>query len=298
MEMGFSASTAAVGRGTPTLGRRIRASLPYVVLTVTIAPMILGYSWLILASFSTRTFGLDVEGWTLTNWAEFVAPGARPFGRGSYPSIWRVTLNTAMISLGMVVMVVVVSSLAGYALSRLNFRGRKGFLSLTLVLHAFPSVTLLIAIFFVLRTLQLFDTIVGVTLVMVALQLPLGVWLMKGFFDGIPWDVERAALIDGASRFRVWWQIVMPLIRPGIAALSTFAFLFAWGEFLIVKTFIIGSSSGNLSVYLENFIGDTAPTNWNVVAAVGLFQLIPVVVLFIFAQEYLLNLYAGGSKGE
>ena len=121
---------------------------------------------------------------------------------------------------------------------------------------------------------------------------------MKGFFDNIPWDVERAALIDGASRFRVWWQIVMPLIRPGIAALSTFAFLFAWGEFLIVKTFTIGSTTGNLSVYLENFIGDTAPTNWNVVAAVGLFQLLPVVVLFIFAQEYLLNLYSGGSKGE
>ncbi|MCI0770871.1 MAG: carbohydrate ABC transporter permease, partial [Chloroflexi bacterium] len=103
--------------------------------------MILGYAWLIMASFSTRTFGLDVEGWTLSNWSEFVAPGARPFGRGSYPSIWRVTLNSALISLIMVVLVVGVSSLAGYALSRLNFRGRRGFLSLTLILHAFPSVT-------------------------------------------------------------------------------------------------------------------------------------------------------------
>ena len=286
-----------VRASTSTLGRRVRASLPYILLTVTVAPLLLGYAWLIVASFSTRIVGLEVEGWTLSNWSEFVGPGARPFGRGSYPSIWQVTLNSFLISLIMVVLVVGVSSLAGYALSRLNFRGRKGFLSLTLVLHAFPSVTLLIAIFFVLRTLNLFDTILGVALVMVTLQLPLGVWLMKGFFDNIPWDVERAALIDGASRFRVWWQIVMPLIRPGIAALSTFAFLFAWGEFLIVKTFTIGSNTGNLSVYLENFIGDTAPTNWNVVAAVGLFQLLPVLVFFIFAQEYLLKLYAGGSKG-
>ena len=114
----------------------------------------------------------------------------------------------------------------------------------------------------------------------------------------MPLEVERAARIAGTSRFRVWWQLVMRLIRPGIAALSTCACLFAWGEFLIVKTFTIGSTTGNLSVYLENFIGDTAPTNWNVVAAVGLFQLLPVVVLFIFAQEYLLNLYSGGSKGE
>ena len=287
-----------VRANSPSLGRRLRSVSPYMILIVTVTPIILGYAWLIMASFSTRTFGLDVEGWTLSNWSEFVAPGARPFGRGSYPSIWRVTLNSALISLIMVVLVVGVSSLAGYALSRLNFRGRRGFLSLTLILHAFPSVTLLIAIFFVLRTLHLFDTIMGVALVMVTLQLPLGIWLMKGFFDNVPWDIERAALIDGASRFRVWWQIVMPLIRPGIAALSTFAFLFAWGEFLIVKTFTIGSNTGNLSVYLENFIGDTAPTNWNVVAAVGLFQLMPVLVFFIFAQEYLLNIYAGGSKGE
>ncbi|MCI0840541.1 MAG: carbohydrate ABC transporter permease [Chloroflexi bacterium] len=287
-----------VRANSPSLGRRLRSVSPYIILIVTVTPMILGYAWLIIASFSTRTYGLDVEGWTLSNWSEFVAPGARPFGRGSYPSIWRVTLNSALISLIMVVLVVGVSSLAGYALSRLNFRGRRGFLSLTLILHAFPSVTLLIAIFFVLRTLHLFDTIMGVALVMVTLQLPLGIWLMKGFFDNVPWDIERAALIDGASRFRVWWQIVMPLIRPGIAALSTFAFLFAWGEFLIVKTFTIGSNTGNLSVYLENFIGDTAPTNWNVVAAVGLFQLMPVLVFFIFAQEYLLNIYAGGSKGE
>ena len=282
----------------PSMGRRVRASLPYIALIVTVSPILLGFAWLVLASFSTRTFGLSVEGWTLSNWTEFILPGARPFGWGSYPSIWRVTLNTAFISLGMVVLVVGVSSLAGYALSRLNFRGRRGFLSLTLLLHAFPSVTLLIAIFFVLRALGLFDTILGVTLVMVSFQLPLGVWLMKGFFDNIPWDVERAALIDGASRFRVWWQIVMPLIRPGIAALSTFAFLFAWGEFLIVKTFTIGSNQGNLSVYLNNFIGDTAPTNWSVVAAVGLFQMLPVLAFFIFAQEYLLNLYSGGSKGE
>ena len=170
-----------VRANAPSLGRRLRSVSPYIILIVTVFPMVVGYAWLIIASFSTRTYGLEVEGWTLSNWSEFVAPGARPFGRGSYPSIWRVTLNSALISLIMVVLVVGVSSLAGYALSRLNFRGRRGFLSLTLILHAFPSVTLLIAIFFVLRTLHLFDTIMGVALVMVTLQLPLGIWLMKGF---------------------------------------------------------------------------------------------------------------------
>ncbi len=94
-------------RANPSsLGRRIRASSPYLLLILTVSPMLVGYAWLIMASFSTRTFGLEVEGWTLSNWSEFVAPGARPFGNTSYPSIWRVTLNSFLISLIMVVLVV------------------------------------------------------------------------------------------------------------------------------------------------------------------------------------------------
>lgn len=289
---------------------KLKPVLAYLVLIVPSSLIILGFLWLLITSFSTRVEGLQSLGWTLNNW-RFLWES--PFGP-QYPSIWVVTLNTLVMSLIMTLIVVVVSSLTGYALSRMKFPGRKGFLSLTLILHAFPSVTLLIPIYFVLlwiakipligRDVPLlggfgYNTIGGVALVMVAFQLPFGIWIMKGFFDNISWDMERSALIDGASRFKVWWQIIMPNIKPGIAALSIFSFLTAWNAYLIPLTFTAGRAgkSAVLSLYLQNFISESVMTEWNAVAAVGLFQLVPVVLFFLFTQEALLNIYGGGKKG-
>jgi inositol-phosphate transport system permease protein len=277
-----------------TLRQRIGAAIPYIILVITVLPIFVGYAWLILSSFSTSTEGLRSTGFTLSNWS-FLRE--TPFGRG-YPSIWRVTLNTFMIAISMTIFVVVISSLAGYALSRQNFRGRKSFLSGTLLLHAFPSVTLLIGIYFVLRTLKLYNTTLGVALVMIGFELPFGIWLMKGFFDNVSWDMERAALIDGASRLRVWGEIILPTIKPGIAALAIFAFISGWNAWLIPKTFTIGAGqNATLSVYLNNFMGDTVAVQWGMVTAVGLFQLIPVAIFFLFTQDLLLSIYAGGAKG-
>ena len=289
--------------GTPSGIRRFFGqAIPYILLTISIMPVVVGYAWLIIATFSYRTEGLlpidaegNVGGFTLRNWSFL-----------SNPAIWRVTFNSFIIAMAMVVGVGFISSLAAYALSRMNFSGRKGFLSLTLLLHAFPSVTLLIAIFFVLNTISKipvlgaqfgYNTIGGVALVMVALELPLGIWLMKGFFDNLSWDMERAALIDGASRFRVWWEIIIPQIKPGLAALAIFTFLSGWSAFLIPFTFTVGTKVANLPVFLRQMMSDTAPTNWNAIAALGLFQLIPVMFFFIFTQEMLLSIYSGGTKG-
>jgi len=270
------------------------AAIPYVLLVLTVLPIVVGYFWLALSSFSVSTEGLRSTGFTLSNWSFLSEP---PFGRG-YPSIWRVTFNTFVIAISMTTAVVIVSSLAGYALSRLNFPGRKSFLSLTLILHAFPSVTLLIGIYFVLRTLKLYNTLTGVGLVMIGFELPFGIWLMKGFFDNVSWDMERAALIDGASRLRVWGEVILPTIKPGIAALSIFAFISGWNAWLIPKTFTIGAGqNATLSVFLNNFRGDTVAVQWGAVTAVGLFQLIPVAIFFIFTQDLLLSIYAGGAKG-
>ncbi len=274
----------------------------YLFLIVSVIPILVGYTWLILASFSTRTRGLlprdaegNIGGFTLSNW-DFLGQG----------EIYKAMLNSFLIAIAMVIGVGIVSTAAGYALSRMKFPGRKAFLSMTLVLHAFKAEMLLIAIFFVLRWLGDlpilgsflgFNTVGGVALVMIALEIPLGVWLMKGFFDNLTWDMERAALIDGASRFRVWWQIMLPQIRPGIAALSLFTFIAGWNAYLVPFTFTIGSKFSNMPVFLSQQISDTAPTNWSQVAAIGTFQMLPLMIFFVFTQELLLNIYAGGSKG-
>jgi len=270
---------------------RARGLLPYLLLLGLTSPLLLGYGWLVIATFSRSTYGLAPDGLTLDNW-QFL------WNFGNWrDSIWGVTLNTVVLALGLAIVVVALSALAGYSLSRLDFLGRRGFMSLTLILHAFPSVTLLIAIYFVLRALQLYNTIQGVILVKVALELPLGMWLMKGFFDNVPWDIERAAMVDGASRVRIWWQIMLPLIRPGIAALAIFSFISGWNEFLIPYTFILNRQRATLAVYLQQLVGDSRFVNYGQVAAIGLFQLLPVLLFFLFTQRYLLSIYAGGVKG-
>ena len=285
------------------LRRFLGRVVPYTLLVISIIPIVIGYAWVIIATFSVRTQGLmpvnaegKFGGFTLQNWS-FVRE----------PEIWGVALNTFVIAVAMVIGVGFVASLAGYALSRMNFAGRKGFLGMTLILHAFRPEMLLIAIFMVLLFIKDkipvigqffgFNTVGGVALVMVSLELPLGIWLMKGFFDNITWDMERSALIDGASRFRVWWEIILPQIRPGLAALSIFNFVSGWNAYLIPYTFTIGSKVSNLPVYLNQFSGDTSMVAWSQVAAVGLFSLLPVLIFFIFTQEALLNIYGGGSKG-
>lgn len=270
---------------------RARSALPYLLLLALTSPLLLGYGWLVIATFSRSTYGLTPAGLTLDNW-QFLWSF-----ENWRESIWGVTLNTLVLALGLAVVVVVLSALAGYSLSRLDFLGRRGFMSLTLILHAFPSVTLLIAIYFVLRALRLYNTIQGVILVKVALELPLGMWLMKGFFDNVPWDIERAAMVDGARRVRIWWQIMLPLIRPGIAALAIFSFISGWNEFLIPYTFILSRQQATLAVYLQQLVGDSRFVNYGQVAAIGLFQLLPVLLFFLFTQRYLLSIYAGGVKG-
>jgi inositol-phosphate transport system permease protein len=292
-----------------TWKQRLGNAVPVILLTILTIPVVAGYLWIIISTFSTRTYGLipvDREGkfggLTLRNWA-FLWEDKQ---------IWHVTLNTLLLAVLLTAGVLVVSAMAGYALSRISFPGRKAFLGGTLILHAFPSVTLLIAIYFILRQISKipvlgkglpiiggfgYNTIGGVAMVMVALQLPLGVWLMKGFFDNVSWDMERAALIDGCSRLRVWWEIMLPSIRPGIAALAIFTFIGGWGAYLIPYTFITAQEQSTISAYLQSLQGDTSPVNYSRIAAIGIFQLIPVLIFFIFTQEYLLSIFSGGAKG-
>ena len=283
---------------------------PYIALVGLLTPLLVGYFWVIIATFSFRTEGLlpldgndNFGGFTLKNWESIFAGNIA----GLEFNIWPILLTSLAIAVVMTFVVLLVSSMAGYALSRMDFPGRRFFLSFTLVLHGFPAITLLIPIFIVLLRLGKipvigpligFNTIGGIAMVMVAFQLPLGVWLMKGFFDNIPWDMERSALIDGASRWRAYWEILLPQIRPGLLALGIFAFIGGWNAYIIPATYSIGSGVSNLPVFLNELIDETAPVDWNQVAAVGLFQLIPIFIFFIFAQEYLLNIYAGGTKGS
>lgn len=254
-------------------------------------PILSGVVWLFLTGSFERVHGLIPHGsLALKNW-RFLWEAV-----GGRPPIRVPLVNSIIFSVVVSTSVVLISSMAAYAISRMSFPGRRMYLGLVLVLHAFPAVSLLIAIFYILRRLGLFDTLAGVILVKATLELPLGIWLMKGFFDFLSWEMEMAALVDGMSRWTLFRKIALPLVRPGLLALWTFSLLSAWGEFILPFTFIVSSQNFTMAMYLQTFLSE-AFADFGMLAAVGVFYALPVVVLFLIGQRFLLNIYSGGVKG-
>jgi len=281
------------------IGGRTGLLTALVVITLVI-PVVILYFYLGLISISTDMDGVVPEGFTLEHWMEII-DGEIPIAGATlykYPNIYLVALNTFILAVLVAGLEVVISSLAGYSLSRFRFRGRSAILTLILILHAFPGITLLIALFFVLNQLGLYNSLIGVVLVKVALDLPLGIWIMKGFFDGVSWDMEMSALVDGCTRLGAWWRVVMPNVRNGLMAVLIFGFLSGWAEFIYAQTFIADQRFWTFSMLVYAFTtGEYSYINPGITAAIALLYMIPVILFFLFAQKYLLRIQLIGKGG-
>jgi inositol-phosphate transport system permease protein len=270
----------------------------YTALCLLSLPIVIPYLWLVAAAFSQRvSYGLLPSGFTLNNWRflwvtnlGFVTGTA-----GRLPNIWQVVWNSLVLAVGTTVIVIVVATLAGYFASRHDFRRRTTFLKGALMLQAFPGITLLVALFILLRALNLLNSVAGVILVIASLHLPFALFIMKGFFDGIPWDIEMSALIDGASRLRAWYAVLLPQVRNGIGAVAMFSFLWGWTDYIFVLTFILRRSSWTMALYLAAVIGEYRFVDYGLMAAVGVFYMIPSIVFFLFTQKYLMQITIGGK---
>jgi inositol-phosphate transport system permease protein len=190
-----------------------------------------------------------------------------------------------------------VASLAGYYLSRFEFPARAAMLRSLLVLHAFPVLTLIVPMFLMLYYIGLLDSLFGVILVLVAFELPFAIFIMKGFFDAVPWDIEMSALADGASRRQAYMKVVLPQVTNGILAVSVFTFIRGWEEYIFVFTFLIRNTNWTMSLYMFYVRDDVMGVDYGVVAAVGFFYLIPSLILYMAAQRFLLQMSISGVKG-
>lgn len=267
----------------------------YILLIILSLPILLGYLWLFSGSISNELeFGIVPKRITFENW-RFLWSDIT-IGTKVFPNIWPITLNSLLLSGSITLLEVLISLLAGYALSRMNFPGRNFILKTTIILHAFPGVALLIALYYVLNYIGMIDKIAGVVLVKVALELPMATWMIKGFFDEISWEIEWAAYMDGCSRLQAWYKIILPQIKPGIAAVALFAFLAGWSEFIYSYTFIFSSENYTLAVFLKNLIGDFRFLDYGLLAAAGLFYMIPVIAFFLISQKSLATIKFGGLK--
>jgi len=290
-------ASAAIPRAAPRSGIPWLAATPYLVLGIVTVPIVVLYVWLLYSSFFERVEGFTPIGaFTFDNWRFLWDPLSVPQMRNR-PAVIPLTINTFLFAAGSAAIVLLISSMAGYALSRVRFRGRRTFLGGILLLHSFPSVTLLIALFVVLRALGLYDRLIGVLLAKAAFELPFGIWIMKGFFDTIPWDLEMSALVDGAGRLRTWWKVMLPLVKPGLLALGILSFVEGWNEFLLPFVFMPSGSQQTLSTLVRGILGEGRFVDYGLLTAVGLYYLAPVLVLFAVAQEQLMRIYSGGVKG-
>lgn len=272
---------------------RLAATILLVVATV---PILFLYVWLALRSFSsTLVYGVIPTGLTLHNW-RFLWENVTPVGSGM-PGFWSITANTLALAVGLAILEIAICTLSGYTLSRLTFRGRDLIMQGTMFLHALPGVALLIALYYVLKMLGLLDTLLGVLLVKLALDVPMNTWIIKGFFDDVPWDIEWSALVDGCSRFTAWRRVVLPMVAPGLASVAIFAFISGWSEFLYVFTFIFSKAQFTLAIFLKSVMADPQNLDYGLVTAVGTFYLLPVLVFFILTQKSLMKVSVGGSKG-
>ena len=209
-------------------------------------------------------------------------------------------LGNSVIVAGMTTILgVFLACTAAYAFSRFRFPGRRAGLMAFLVSQMFPGTLMLIPLYIIIvQFLGLGSTFTGVVLLYTVTAIPFCVWMMKGYFDTIPKELEESALIDGASQATIFFRIILPLAKPAVAVTALFSFMTGWNEFIQAATFINRLDKYTAPVGLRFFVGGYQANQWGYFAAGSIVAAIPVMALFLFLQKYLVSgLTAGAVKG-
>lgn len=205
--------------------------------------------------------------------------------------------NTAVVAGIATLAVTPIAIVTAYALSRFRGRGVSLTALLIVVTQMMPSTLLLVPYFIIFREVGLLDNLIGLVFANFAWTLPVTAWLMRSAFDGVPTELEEAAMVDGCGRLGAMWRVAVPLAMPGLVAAVVFAFIASWDEYFFARTLISDSANWVVSVGLGSFSGDYA-TSWQKVMAVATISTLPPAILFLFVQRaFVDNVSAGGVKG-
>jgi multiple sugar transport system permease protein len=260
------------------LKRRLSNTFEFLAVTLLVLVLFVPILWIILTSFkiAADTYNLSFTFTpTLGNY-RLLFQEPYNFGKQIYNSV-KVVVVSLLIAIPL-------STFAAYALSRFKIVGKQPILFLILSTQFLPPVLLVLPFFLLFKNLNLIDTTAGLIIINVARAIPFAIWLIKGFIDGIPTDIEQAAMIDGCNRFQVLWHIILPMTIPGVLTATVFNFIIIWNEFLYVL--VLGrSNASTLPLSLMLFRGERGVI-WNEMAAGGVLLVIPAVIVMLFARKY------------
>jgi multiple sugar transport system permease protein len=280
------ASPVARPMGSPRLGQAAAYAILVALVLFALGP----FTWVLLAAFDPDA-NIFVQVPRTVSLENFQNAFTDAGGLG-------LIVNSLIYAGGATLILVVVTTLGGYALSRYDFPGRRTFMLSLLVVRVIPPTATIVPLFLLSKDLGFVDTYHGVILVLASLNVPFGLWIMKGYFDTVPIDIEEAAWVDGANRLQTAFRIVLPLAGPGVAAAALIGFIGAWGEFLIPLVLVSDPDKMPISIGLFRAWLNYTNVDWGLLAALSIIYMVPAVVFYVVARRALQSSLAGGMAGQ
>jgi ABC-type glycerol-3-phosphate transport system permease component len=270
----------------------IRRIVIYCGLSIFYLFLLVPIAWLILSSF--RNSDSVQSGRLLPRWSELTF--------GNYIATFQIgnfvtyVVNSCVIAFCVMILTVLLGSLGAYALSRFALKGKKLFMMAALLPQFFPYVLILIPFYILMSNLNLVDTHVGLILTHTSLTLPFALWMLTGYFNAIPLELDQAALIDGCSRLGVLFRILYPVALPGLVVAGFFAFVVSWGDYLFVSILSQSNETQTLPSGLQTFM-TSLRVQWGLITAGTVVAIVPTVIFFSIVQRRLVSgLTAGAVK--
>ena len=272
---------------TPGRGRRVAGHIVvYVVLAVMALFCVVPFVWILLGSVDAHaSVYLRAPNWTLHNFVEFFSASGTPM----------LLVNSIIIAGGGTILCIVLAMFSGYAFSRFRFPGRRTVLFGILLIRVIPPTATIAPLYVLVLDLHLNNSYLGTILVEAAFNLPLALWLLKGFFDAIPPSLEEAAAVDGASRWGAAMRVVFPLALPGLGAAALFTFISIWGDFLTPLVLLQSPNMFPISIGLFQAYVGFNEVKWGLLTATAVIYMVPTVLMYLLVRRYLLRATLSGA---
>jgi ABC-type glycerol-3-phosphate transport system permease component len=279
---------------TKTAERLRSAILAYLVIAVSLCFFIMPMLWIIYTSFRTQASIFTGE----------IVSALKEYTLENYATVLMVTdfpayfLNSIQIALSVTALSLVCAILGAYGLSRFRIKGKNLMIIGIFSTQMFPQVMLIIPIYLIIFSLYLLDKVPGVVLAQMILVLPFQVWMLKGYFDNIPTDLDEAATIDGCSILQRLVYVILPVAAPGIMVAAFYSFVVSWGDYLIVSIVSQSQRTATVTLIIARLTASLL-VRWGQVAAATVLTIVPTIILFSFVQNQLVaGLTAGAVKEE